>query len=48
MITQLLKHNVEMAFMLFLVLRIDQDVINKDYEKLVHLFMNTEFIKYMK
>jgi hypothetical protein len=33
--TQSLKHNVEMPFMLFLVLRIDQDIINEDHDKLV-------------
>jgi hypothetical protein len=30
MITQSLKHNAEMPFMLFLVLRIDQDVIDEE------------------
>jgi hypothetical protein len=35
--TQSLKHNVEMPFMLFLVLRIDQDIINEDHDKLVQL-----------
>jgi hypothetical protein len=38
MITQLLKHNAQMPFMLFLVLRIDQDVINEDHDKLVQLY----------
>jgi hypothetical protein len=38
MITQSLKHNVEMLFMLFLTLRKDQDVINEDHDKLVQLF----------
>jgi hypothetical protein len=38
MITQSLKHNAEMPFMLFLVLRKDQDVINDDHDKLVQLF----------
>jgi ABC-type lipoprotein export system ATPase subunit len=38
MIMQSLKHNVEMPFMLFLVLRIDQDVINEDHAKLVQLY----------
>jgi hypothetical protein len=37
MITQSLKHNAEMPFMLFLVLQIDQDVINKNHDKLVQL-----------
>jgi hypothetical protein len=32
-----LKHNAEMLFMLFLVLRIDQDVVNEDHDKLVQL-----------
>jgi hypothetical protein len=48
MITQSLKHNVEMLFMLFLTLRKDQDVINEDHDKLVQLAMKTVFIKYMK
>jgi hypothetical protein len=38
MITQSLKHNTEILFMLFLTLRKDQDVINEDHDKLVHLF----------
>jgi hypothetical protein len=38
MITQSLKHNVEMLFMLFLTLRKDQDVINEDHNKLVQFF----------
>jgi hypothetical protein len=38
MITQLLKHNVKMLFMLFLTLTKDQDVINEDHNKLVQLF----------
>jgi hypothetical protein len=37
MIPQSLKHSAEMLFMLFLALRIDQDVINEDHDKLVHL-----------
>jgi hypothetical protein len=37
MVTKSLKHNAEMPFMLFLILRIDQDVINKDHDKLVEL-----------
>jgi hypothetical protein len=37
MITQSLKHNAEMPFMLFLVLRIGKDVINEDHDKLVQL-----------
>jgi hypothetical protein len=35
MITQSLKCNAEMLFMLFLTLRKDQDVINEDHGKLV-------------
>jgi hypothetical protein len=35
MITQLRKHNTEM---LFLTLRKDQDDVNEDHDKLVHLF----------
>jgi hypothetical protein len=38
MITQSLKHNLEMLFMLFLTLRKDQDVINEYHDKLVQLF----------
>jgi hypothetical protein len=38
MITQSLKHNVEMLFMHILTLRKDQDVISEDYDKLVQLF----------
>jgi hypothetical protein len=37
MITQPLKHNVEMPFVLFLALRIDQDVINEDHDELVQV-----------
>jgi hypothetical protein len=37
MIMQLLKHNAEMPFMLFLALRIDQDAVDEDYDKLVKL-----------
>jgi hypothetical protein len=35
MITQLLNYNADMPFILFLVLRIEQDVINEDHYKLV-------------
>jgi hypothetical protein len=38
MITQSLKYNPEMPFMLFLALRIDQDVINEDHDKLAQLY----------
>jgi hypothetical protein len=38
MITQSLKHNAEMLFMLFLTCRKDQDVVDEDHEKLVQLF----------
>jgi hypothetical protein len=38
MITQSLKHNAEMLFMLFLTLRKDQDVINENHDKLIQLF----------
>jgi hypothetical protein len=38
MITQSLKLNAEMPFMLFLVLRKDQDVINEDHDELVQLY----------
>jgi hypothetical protein len=48
MITQSLKHNAEMLFMLFLTLRKDKYVINADHDKLVQLFHENEFIKYMK
>jgi hypothetical protein len=37
MITQSLKYNAEMLFMLFSTLRKDQDVINEDHDKLVQL-----------
>jgi hypothetical protein len=37
MISQSLKHNAEMLFILFLAIRIDQDVINEDHDKLVKL-----------
>jgi hypothetical protein len=39
MITQLRKHTAEMLFMLLFTLRKDQDVINEDHDKLVHLFL---------
>jgi hypothetical protein len=35
MIMQLLKHSVEMLFMLFLNLRKDQDIVNEDHDNLV-------------
>jgi hypothetical protein len=38
MITQSLKQNAEMLFMLFLTFRKDQDVINEDHNKLVQIF----------
>jgi CDP-glycerol glycerophosphotransferase (TagB/SpsB family) len=38
MITQSLKHNAEMLFMLFLTLRKYQDVIYEDHDKLVQVF----------
>jgi CDP-glycerol glycerophosphotransferase (TagB/SpsB family) len=38
MITQSLKHNAEMLFMLFLTLRKYQDVIYEDHGKLVQVF----------
>jgi hypothetical protein len=38
MITQSLKHNAEMLFMLFLTLRKDQDGNNKNHDKLIQLF----------
>jgi hypothetical protein len=41
-ITQLWKHNVEMLFMLSLTLRKDQDVVNEDHDKLVHLFQENQ------
>jgi ABC-type lipoprotein export system ATPase subunit len=37
MSTKSLKHNVEMSFMLFLVLFEEQDVISEDHDKLVQL-----------
>jgi hypothetical protein len=37
MIMQSLKHNAKVPFMLLLVLRIDQDVVNEDHDKLVQL-----------
>jgi hypothetical protein len=37
MVTKSLKHNAKMPFVLFLILRIDQDVINEDHDKLVEL-----------
>jgi hypothetical protein len=37
MISQLLKYNAEMPFMLFVSLRIYQDVVNEDHDKLVQL-----------
>jgi hypothetical protein len=37
MIMQTLKYNAEMLFMLFFILRIDQDVVNEDHNKLVQL-----------
>jgi hypothetical protein len=37
MITQSLEHNAQMPFMLFLVLQIDQDVINEDHDNFVQL-----------
>jgi hypothetical protein len=38
MITQSLMDNAKMPFILFLVLRKDQDIINEDHDKLVQLF----------
>jgi hypothetical protein len=38
MITQSLKYNAEMLFMLFPTLRKDQYIINEDHDKLVQLF----------
>jgi hypothetical protein len=38
MITQSLKYNAEMFFMLFLTLKKDQDAVNEDHDKLVQLF----------
>jgi hypothetical protein len=38
MITQSLKYNAEMLFVLFPTLRKDQDAINEDHDKLVQLF----------
>jgi hypothetical protein len=38
MITQYMKYNAEMVFMLFPTLRKDQDVINEDHDKLVQLY----------
>jgi hypothetical protein len=37
MTPQSLKHTAKMPFMLFLALRIDQDVVNEDHYKLVQL-----------
>jgi hypothetical protein len=48
MITHSLKHNAQMPFMLFLVLQIDQDVINEEHANLSSSAINIEFIKYMK
>jgi hypothetical protein len=38
MITQSLKYNAEMLFMILPTLRKDQDVINEDNDELVQLF----------
>jgi hypothetical protein len=38
MITQSLKHNAKMLFILFLTLRKQQYIVNEDHDKLVHLF----------
>jgi hypothetical protein len=38
MITQSLKHNEEMFFMIFLTFRKDQDIINEYHDKLVQFF----------
>jgi hypothetical protein len=37
MVSKSLQNNVEMPRMLFFTLRIDQDVINEDHDKLVQL-----------
>jgi hypothetical protein len=48
MITQSRKHNAELSLMLFLVLRIDQDVINEHQNKLVQLCHEYIIHQYMK
>jgi hypothetical protein len=42
------KDNPEMVLMIFLALGVDEDVVNKDYDKLINLFMNSLFMRFMK
>jgi hypothetical protein len=37
MVVKSLQDNTKMLLMLFLILGVDQDVINEDHDKLVHL-----------
>jgi hypothetical protein len=37
MVKKSLKNNTKMMLMLFFILRVDQDVINEDHDKLVQL-----------
>jgi hypothetical protein len=48
MVVKSLQDNTKVLLMLFFILRVDQDVVNEDHDKLVPSGMNTEFIRYMK
>ena len=42
------QDNTQMLCMICLILRVNQDIIDKHNHELVELGMKTEFIKYMK
>jgi hypothetical protein len=48
MVTKTLEINVQVLSIMFLILGINKDVINKNHNELVNSGMNIEFMRYMK
>jgi hypothetical protein len=48
MVVKSLQDNIKVLLILFLILGVDQDVINETTINLSSFGMNTEFIRYMK
>jgi hypothetical protein len=42
MVTKSLQNNTKILLMLFFILRVDQDVVNEDYDKLIQLWYEDE------
>jgi accessory colonization factor AcfC len=48
MLSQMMKYNSEVIFMLFHTLQIYQNIINEHHDKLSNSDIKTEFMRYMK